>query len=326
MKYDARLRANDNDLESGFHDVKATLYASRAVGDEELFISQLVRIAVDFVAAQALERSLACGRVSETTLLDLQKEFEREAQTPFFLTGARGERAGLNYLLENVQEGKVTFGEYRRLMTGAAAGFAVLGTQAPNGIMLEMNTVRMYLNMRGERAQMLHYLNEIVELAKLPPWEALDAIEAKDTALGKNPPYWTFLLSVVNKICRADVRAKAVLRTAYTALAMERFNLATGRWPDKVQDLVPLYLSEVPLDPFDGVPLRLIRKGHAIIVYSVGPDKEDNGGAVDLNPSVKGSDIGFVLQDQVQRRQPGKPFEFPKRPTPADNGSEVSKP
>ncbi len=326
MKYDARLRANDNDLESAFHDVKATLYASRAVGDEEFFISQLVRIAVDFVAAQALERSLACGRVSETTLLDLQKEFEREAQTPFFLTGARGERAGLNYLLENVQEGKVTFGEYRRLMSGAAAGFALLGTRAPKGILLDLITVRMYLNMRGERAQMLHYLNEAIELAKLAPWEALNAIEAKDNALGKNPPYWTFLLNVVNKICRADVRAKAVLRTAYTALAMERFNLAKGRWPDKFQDLVPLYLSEVPLDPFDGVPLRLIRKGHAIIVYSVGIDKEDNGGAVELNPGVVGSDIGFVLQDPAQRRQPGKPFQFPERPTPPAQEPEPDKP
>ena len=325
LDYDARLKTHDNDLASACHDVKAILFASRALGDEETAISQLVRLAVDGVAVRALERSLANGRASEQTLLDLQTEFEQEAKTPFFLTGLRGERACLNYFLENIQEGKVTFGEYHRLMT-SPAWFAPLASRPTNEIMLQLNSMRMYLNMRGERAQMLHYLNELVELAKLPPWEALKAIEAKDIALIHDPPLWTILCANVSKVCVAGVRGQAALRTACTALAMERFRLAKGRWPEKLSELVPEYLAETPVDPFDGQPLRLVRKGQAIIVYSVGIDKEDNGGAVVLNPSVKGSDIGFVLQDPAQRRQPGKPFEFPKRPTPADNGSEVSKP
>jgi hypothetical protein len=179
-----------------------------------------------------------------------------------------------------------------------------------------LDSLRLYLNLRGERAQMLHYLNEIVELAKLPSWEMLDAIEAKDMALINDPPLWTALCANTSRICLADVRVKAAMRTAYTALAMERFNLATGRWPDRVQDLVPQYLAEPPLDPFDGAPLRLVRKAHAIIVYSVGIDKEDNGGAIDLNPIVKGSDIGFALQDPGGRRRPGKPFQFPERQGP----------
>ena len=84
-----------------------------------------------------------------------------------------------------------------------------------------------------------------------------------------------------------------------------------GHWPEKVADLVPRYLAEVPLDPFDGAPLRLVRKGSVIVVYSVSQDKQDQGGTLLANPTVPGSDIGFVLQDLPGRRVPGKPFEFP---------------
>ncbi len=325
LDYDARLKAHDDDLAGACHDVKAILYASRALGDEEVIISQLVRMAVDGVAVRVLEKVLANGCASEETLLDLQKEFEQEAKTPFFLTGLRGERACLNYLLENIQEGKVTFGEYHRLMT-SSAGFAPVASRPPNAIMLQLNSMRMYLNIRGERAQVLHYLNELVELAKLPPWEALEAIEAKDMALIHDPPLWTILCANVSKICIAGVRVQAGLRCAYTALALERFQQAKGRWPDKLTELVPEYLTETPLDPFDGQPLRLVRKGHAVIVYSVGRDKEDNGGTLLPNSSAKGSDLGFVLQDPGQRRQPAKPFVFPERPTPTANGLAVSKP
>ena len=163
MNFDARLRAHNNDVTGACHDVKAILYASRAVGDEPNLISQLVRVAVDTVAVQVLERSLAWGRASEPVLSDLQMELEEEAQTPYFLTGLRGERACLDYLLENVQQGVITFADYRRLMTGMTKW---PGTSAPNEYMVELYSLRGYLKVRAERAQVLHHMNEIAELCQ----------------------------------------------------------------------------------------------------------------------------------------------------------------
>ena len=145
----------------------------------------------------------------------------------------------------------------------------------------------------------------------------MDAIEAINKALIKDPSYFcAYLCANEEKVCAADLRTKTALRIAYTALALERFNLAKGRWPDKLDELVPQYLSAVPLDPFDGAPLRLASKGSAIIVYSVSQDKVDHGGVLLSNPTSPGSDLGFVLQDPAQRRQPGKPFQFPERIVP----------
>ncbi|WP_428938621.1 hypothetical protein [Fontivita pretiosa] len=53
-----------------------------------------------------------------------------------------------------------------------------------------------------------------------------------------------------------------------------------GRWPEKLEDLVPDYLPDVPVDPFSqtGQPLKylLARNGTRPIVYSVGEDGKDN--------------------------------------------------
>jgi hypothetical protein len=48
--------------------------------------------------------------------------------------------------------------------------------------------------------------------------------------------------------------------------------------PARLEDLTPEYLPRVPADPFDGKPLRLKRDGKDVIVYSVGPDGQDDGG------------------------------------------------
>jgi hypothetical protein len=45
-------------------------------------------------------------------------------------------------------------------------------------------------------------------------------------------------------------------RALRTAIAAERFRLANGHWPEKLDVLVPAYLDAVPLDPIDGKPIR----------------------------------------------------------------------
>jgi hypothetical protein len=73
---------------------------------------------------------------------------------------------------------------------------------------------------------------------------------------------------------------------------MTRFRLDHGTFPPHLTDLVPAYLDAVPTDPFDGHPLRLAIKANRWIIYSIGPDGIDNGGA----EMVQGKgDITFTL-------------------------------
>ncbi len=54
----------------------------------------------------------------------------------------------------------------------------------------------------------------------------------------------------------------------------------------------------VPLDPFDGMPLRYKPADQQVLIYSVGPDRMDNGGyrKADGNNFRDGTDIVFILR------------------------------
>ncbi len=80
-----------------------------------------------------------------------------------------------------------------------------------------------------------------------------------------------------------------------TAIAIERYRSATGALPDSLEQLVPQYLSEIPIDPFTGKPLKYERREPGYVVYSLGSNCVDDGGpplVVVKKSNEKPSDIG----------------------------------
>ncbi|MCC7374760.1 MAG: hypothetical protein IT581_08890 [Verrucomicrobiales bacterium] len=77
-----------------------------------------------------------------------------------------------------------------------------------------------------------------------------------------------------------NFKANCDLQVARAAVAIERWRLAhAGQIPNSWSDLVPAYLSEVPMDPADDQPLRFIKgPGAGYRVYSCGADLVDDGG------------------------------------------------
>ena len=72
---------------------------------------------------------------------------------------------------------------------------------------------------------------------------------------------------------------RELVRTA-VALAAWRADRAPGESlsPERLEDMVPRYLENVPVDPFTDGPLLYRRRGEAILLMSVGFDGVDNGG------------------------------------------------
>lgn len=86
------------------------------------------------------------------------------------------------------------------------------------------------------------------------------------------------LVPAVNTIAMIDLRGIARMDCALTALEVERYRLAEGRLPETLEALVPKFIEAVPIDPFDGKPLRYMRLEKGYTIYSIGEDGEDNGG------------------------------------------------
>jgi hypothetical protein len=78
---------------------------------------------------------------------------------------------------------------------------------------------------------------------------------------------------------KKEAGSLAHLRLSQTALALERFRAAhDNRYPDALGELSPQLLPAVPVDPFDGQPLRYRKQDTGYLLYSIGPDLKDDGG------------------------------------------------
>jgi hypothetical protein len=82
-----------------------------------------------------------------------------------------------------------------------------------------------------------------------------------------------------------------------TSLALHAYKLDHGVCPRTFAQLVPTYLPAAPLDPFsDGQPLKYRIVGDHDLLYSIGPDGVDNGGA-----PIPMSATALALGDSVTR-------------------------
>ena len=105
------------------------------------------------------------------------------------------------------------------------------------------------------------------------------------------------LLPALCKCAQTAARGEAQWSVVRLALAVEKFRVKQGRWPQQPAEVAPEWILTVPLDPFDGKPLRMKRTERGLIVYSIGPDGNDDGGTP-FDSEKKTGDITFTLADK----------------------------
>lgn len=76
---------------------------------------------------------------------------------------------------------------------------------------------------------------------------------------------------------------------AQVALALSAWHTEHGAWPASLDELVGVYLDEVPPDPNSDGPLRYLRRDDGTcLLYSTGPDGSDDGGIAPVRRVVAG--------------------------------------
>lgn len=88
---------------------------------------------------------------------------------------------------------------------------------------------------------------------------------------------------------------KALHAAAWAGIAVDRYRLDHGTFPATLDALVPQYLDEVPLDPFSNQPLKYRVNAGSALIYSIGPDQHDDGGAP-YDPRNARGDVVFTLK------------------------------
>lgn len=133
----------------------------------------------------------------------------------------------------------------------------------------------------------------------------------------------------------------ASCRTVKTLIAVEMYRKKYKRLPAKLEQLIPDFLSSIPLDPFDGRPLRYrhgkldvkfddfggksgyecsIEKRDAIRVYSIGRNLRDENGADWRIGNSYADDISATLllpeAKRISRREPAPGQSGPRNADP----------
>jgi hypothetical protein len=290
LDHDAMLLAHGGAIDAALASCLGAFNASRAVGDEPMLISQLVRVALRAIAVQQTERALGQGRPSEAPLAALQKALEEDEPARLTLIGLRGERAGFDALLEAALAGEV---DLEAALAGNKGGRAGAQRRLQSGPWL-----------KWQRAAYLRCLTECVEATKLPYGPRHRELDRIAVAAAKEGGITGMFLPAAARVSEAEQRSVAQLRCGIVALATERYRLKHGRWPEEAKSLVEAgYLKQLPADPFDGLPLRWRRVEDGVVVYAVGADCADNGGKLDRDPRNPGTDHGFRLWDEARRAQ-----------------------
>ncbi|MDP7304534.1 MAG: hypothetical protein QGG09_15625, partial [Pirellulaceae bacterium] len=146
---------------------------------------------------------------------------------------------------------------------------------------------------RGSNEDLAFYLEiqtDLRDAVELEYPDALDGVEiANDklrakisTPLGRMRYVMTGLtLPAVASAASAAARGDGSNRCIDAAIAIERFRRREGRLPESLDELIPEFLEAVPMDPFDGQPIRYLVKKDAYLIYTCGRDRADGGGIED---------------------------------------------
>ncbi|MGB2755433.1 MAG: hypothetical protein WBD75_10610 [Phycisphaerae bacterium] len=84
------------------------------------------------------------------------------------------------------------------------------------------------------------------------------------------------LLPAQNSAIEAKAQTQTELAATRVLLAMKAFKIKKNGLPQSLDELVPDYLDAVPIDDYDGKPLRY--NAEKKVIYSVGKDLKDAGG------------------------------------------------
>ena len=290
LALDVLIQAQDGKSQQAMESTLASFNIARSSREIPFVISYYHQIKIYIKSIRNLEQTIALGEPSKDSLSQFQSLLENEASFPMFLAIAKANRADnyatLSYLKKDKDIIK-TLQKYFDLKTDEATA---------TKLVLEEPNILSWL---------LKYTTSLVAIANLPHQDQQKAVTELALKLNEKPNLRKIFPSFIVNIGIESNRYLAMLNCAITGLAIERYRITNGKWPRKLDELVPEYLAKLPTDPFNGEPLLVGTILGGLVIYSVGPDLQDNNGLIDdSNSNKEGTDIGFRLWEVPMRRQP----------------------
>ena len=315
-----RLRAivelQNGQSEKAAADVKLELRLIEAIRTEPFMISHLVRIAMNEILLQPIYEGLAKHQWADAQLGALDSEL---AKLNFLDDCQRVQKSEIACTVSEIAYLR-SHRDYDSMFAGMGIAFttdnkieSLIYRCVPSGWFFQ-STVR--------ECRILKQYGFAVEAdAKtISPKITDQAVQAEKSARANagifdalrcfQQAFDADLLSSGNFL-KKIARAQASVDLARTAIGLERYRLAHGKFPESLDTLAPQFIKKISHDVIGGEPLKYRRSPDGqFVLYSVGWNKKDDGGAVVFK---KGSSQNENLSRDVDLDQGDWVWRYPTK-------------
>jgi len=279
VRYESLLASESGDTTNTVDAIENLVGMTHTLDQEPDVIAQLVRISLCAIAENSLENCLNVNSLNESELVGLASAFSSAEKTNLMARALLGELAINTPVFQLVRSRSKSAVE---LVEGAQQ-VGRFSTHALDSWLI--HEPRFFRAIGFWDRDLLYYLDVMETNIALdsfaPPQNlaAADNLEKANQEMERKHYYLSKLfITALFKTVIKEANNFAYLRTSIAAIAVERFRLAHGRLPENLNELVPQFLSAVPIDPFDGASLRYHCLAKGYVIYSVGSDGHDDGG------------------------------------------------
>jgi len=277
------LFLRENNGPAAIQNIQAILRLAGMTNRQPLLISSLITASLLGMAQTLTWEWLQSSAVTGRDLEILQKDWAEVRLTASLVPVWRLERAMAMPFFESPS--------YSVITAASSSGTKPALSSLPRSLdeILSMGGFFVWATIyrHADEKQFLETYQTLIDLAPADqlagPWApALETSRKLQTQLnssGFERMFSRMALPTVENTTSRIISTQALAQLTVTALALQRYKLAHVEYPQSLTDLVPDFLPVLPLDPFDGNPLRyqpLSAGGY--LLYAIGPDGTDDHG------------------------------------------------
>jgi len=285
----ARLEAEAGRAQNAWDLALTELRLADALRTEPTIISQVIRIFAVGNACQILQRVCAVAPPSRAQYETLTALLEGLDDITPIVASMDAER---------VLVGEWAFGQSKDELKQTIRQYVYEDEEYAPGILLWFRIQRICFKpaLLADHAAYLRFMHGSTRLFKGPSSRSdFEALERLEWIGEQRHPLTGVLAPSMPRLVAMHGRMTAEIRITRAGLALLRYKQERGTWPETLGVLGLEGLK----DPFIGGPLRYRSQGDGFVLYSVGDDEEDNGGAAKKPKQEKGFDIVWHFPGQT---------------------------
>jgi tetratricopeptide (TPR) repeat protein len=286
LKLRAIAELQNGQSDKALEDVKLAVELTEKIRSEPFLISHLVRIAMLQLTLQPIYEGLANHQWSSAQLAELDSELAKLDFLADYELSIRGERAASVSTLDYIRRTRDL--NYMNNISGSGSKphrilqlvFSHFTTPDAFFYQNELTIARMY--------QQYDLPMVDLENGTVSPIQVRNLQTKADRDMSYH--WWPckifarMLFPAIENAVKKLTYAQSSTALARVAIALERYRLAHGEFPDSLDALAPQFIEKIPHDVIGGQPLHYRRTDDGqFVLYSVGWNETDDGGVVGLD-------------------------------------------